>query len=73
MIKRYGHRVSPCVIAQLIWIGRVVVKWALANEVDNLAYIFPISLMAFGGYPRSSITASNPGWSIKSNLILKSI
>lgn len=60
-MKRYGHRVYPCVIPKLIWIGGVVVKRAPLNEVDDLAYMFPISLMAFGGYCRSSIRANNLG------------
>lgn len=56
LIKRYGLRISPWWY-RLIWIGGVVVKWAPPNEVGDLAYMLPISSIAFGGYPRSSSSA----------------
>lgn len=48
-IKRYGLRVSPWMVLWLIWIGGVAVKWAPLNEMEDSAYMLPISSMAFGG------------------------
>lgn len=42
-----------------------MVKWASMKEVDNFEYIFSMGAMASYGYPRSSIMASNLGWSMK--------
>ena len=59
MMNRHGLNVSPWMMAPLIWMGVVVVKCAPWKEVVDFAYMLPTSLMAFGGYPRSSIMASS--------------
>ena len=38
IIKRYGMRVSPCMVPLLISIGGVVPKWLPVNVVVNLVH-----------------------------------
>ena len=51
--------------------GVVVVKNAHRKEVVDSTSILPISSMAYGGYPRYSIMASNLGWSMEPIAYLK--
>ena len=57
--KRYGLRVSPCMVPLCIGIGLVLPKCSPIGMVFEWEYIFPISIIASSGYPRSFITVSS--------------
>lgn len=59
IIKRYGLRVSLCMVPRLILIGGVVPKWLPVKDVVEFWYIFPTILTAYVGKPRSSMRANS--------------
>lgn len=46
---RYGLKVSPCMVLQLIGLEEVIVKWIPLKEVDDLEYKVFINGVEFVG------------------------
>ena len=73
IMNKYGLRVSPCMVPQLISSGGGVPKWFLEKDVVEFLYIFLMILTASKGKPRSSIRASNLVWSTEPKAFWKSM
>ena len=57
--NRYGLRVSPWMVPLWMGIGFFLPKCLPVNIVVECAYMFPISVTASNGYPRSFIIAKS--------------
>ena len=65
IINRYGLKVSPCMVPQLISIGGVIPKSFPVKDVVKFWYIFSTISTASRGKSRSSMRANGLAWLMK--------
>ena len=73
IMNRYGLKVSPCMVPQLIVIGCVVPKLLPVKDVVEFLYMFPTISTASNGISRSFIRTSSCAWSMKPKVLQKSM
>ena len=73
MIKKYGLRLSPCIVPLCIGISFVLPKYSPEKMVLDCEYKLPIIWIASYGYPKSFMIANSLAWSIDLNAFLKSM